>query len=69
MEGGGLRDLTFGKQAGSTGGHVATEKPTIAKVVVALDEFDAVALGETQLIWAAGDKVMDDEQNRAGRDL
>ena len=61
--------LTFGKQAGGTGGHMATEEPTITKVVVALDEFDAVALGEAQLIGAAGNKVMDDEQNRAGRDL
>jgi hypothetical protein len=57
--------LTFRKQASGSSGHMATEKPAIAKVIVSLDEFDAVALGQAQLVGAAGDKVMDDEQDRA----
>lgn len=61
--------LTFRKQAGGSSGHVATEEPAIAKVVVSLDEFDAVALGQAQLVWAAGDKVMDDEQDGARRNF
>jgi hypothetical protein len=61
--------LTFRKQASGSSGHVATEEPAIAKVVVSLDEFDAVALGQAQLVGAAGDKVMDDEQDRAWWDF
>jgi hypothetical protein len=48
---------------------MATEEPAIAKVVISLDEFDAVALGQAQLVGAAGKKVMDDEQERAWGNL
>lgn len=41
------------------------EKPAIAEVIVALDQLDAVALGEAQLITTAGHEIMDDEQNAA----
>jgi hypothetical protein len=68
VEGLGL-SLTFRKQAGGSIGHVSAEEPAIAKVVVALDEFDAVALSQAELVGAAGDKVMDDEQDRARRNL
>jgi hypothetical protein len=61
--------LTFGKQAGSGIVHVATQEPAIAKVVVALDEFDAVALGKAQLVRATGDEVMNNEEDGAGRDI
>lgn len=61
--------LTFRKQAGGTSGHMATKKPAITKVVISLDEFNAVALSEAQLIGAAGKKVMDDEQDRAWGNL
>lgn len=61
--------LTFREQASGTVGHVATKKPAIAEVVVSLDEFDAVALGQAQLVGAAGDEVMNDEQDRAWRDF
>ena len=48
---------------------MAAEEPAVTKVVVSLDEFDAVALGQAQLVGAAGDKVMDDEQDGAWRIL
>lgn len=61
--------LTFRKQAGSSRGHMATKKPAITEVVISLDEFNAIALGQAQLVGAASKKVMDDEQDRARRNL
>jgi hypothetical protein len=46
--------ITFREQAGVARLGVLAQVPAIAKVVVALDELDAVAAGETELIGAPG---------------
>lgn len=56
--------LTFREQASLAGVHVLAEKPAVAEVVVALDELNAVALGQTELIGAPSDEVVNGEQQR-----
>lgn len=53
------RSLTFRKQARASIGHVPSQEPSIAEVIVPLDQFYAIALGETQLIRAPCDEVVD----------
>jgi len=56
---------TFWEQAAIAVRHVPAEKPAVAEVIVALDQLDAVALGQAQLVDAAGHEIVDDEQNAA----
>lgn len=49
---------TFGEEASVIVDEMATEKPSIAEFVVSFDQLDPVALGEAQLIGAAGLKVI-----------
>ena len=49
---------TFWEQAIFASFSVLAQEPAIAKVVVALNELDAVSAPETQLVGAAGDKLV-----------
>lgn len=49
---------TFWEQAIFAGFSVLAQEPAVSKVVVALNELDAVAAPETQLVGAAGDKLV-----------
>lgn len=57
---------TFRKQASVAVIHVSAQEPAIAKVVVTLDELNAVSLGQAQLVGAACYEVVHDQQDRAG---
>jgi len=57
---------TFGEKASVPVVHVSAQKPAIAKVVVALDELNAVSLCQAQLVCAACYEVVHDQQDGAG---
>lgn len=50
--------LTFREKTSAAICHVAAEEPSIAKVIVSFNQFNAIAFGQTQLIGAARDKVV-----------
>jgi hypothetical protein len=49
---------TLGKEAVVARLGVLAQKPAIAKVVVALDQLDAVPAAQTQLVGAAGQELV-----------
>lgn len=52
--------LTFRKEAGVAIVHVPAQEPPIAKVIVPLNQFYAVTLGQAQFVGAPSDKIVDD---------
>lgn len=50
--------LTFGKQAIVARLGVLPQKPAVAKVVVALNQLDAVSPPQTELVGAAGKELI-----------
>jgi len=50
--------LTFREETGIAVEEMLSKEPSIAKVVVALDEFDAVTFRETELIRTASDELI-----------
>lgn len=50
--------LTFREEASIVIGEVTAQKPSITKLVIALNEFDPVAFRQAQLIGASGYKII-----------
>jgi hypothetical protein len=50
--------LTFREKTGVVAYQMATEEPTITEFIVSLDQFDAVALSQAQLIRTPSLKVI-----------
>lgn len=64
----GRPSLTFREETRLVIDRVATEEPSISELVVSLDQNDAVAFGEAQLIGAPRDEVIcSKEQSAHGR--
>lgn len=59
--------LTFGEKTSVSIVHVTAQEPSIAKVIIPLNELYAVTLGQTQFISASSHKIVDDQQDGAGR--
>ena len=49
---------TLGEQAGASILEVSSKVPAIAKVVILLNEFDAIPLREADLVGASGNKFI-----------
>ena len=49
---------TFWEQTTVAVNHVFAQEPSIAKLVVPLNQFDAVTLGQGQLVGASGSEVI-----------
>lgn len=58
--------LTFGEKSSVAVVQVPAQEPAVTKIIVALYEFYAVSLGQTQLISTACYEVVHDQQYRAG---
>lgn len=54
----GRPSLTFREEARLVIDRVPTEEPSISKLVVSLNQYDAVALGEAQLVGAPRNEVI-----------
>ena len=50
--------LTFWKETGGPVHYMPPKVPAIAKIIITLNELNAIAFGKTQLIRAASFKVM-----------
>lgn len=64
-----LAHLTFREQTRATVRHVPPQEPAVAEVIVALDQLNSVPLGQTQLIGASSDEVVNHEEDGTGMRL
>jgi len=61
------RSLTFRKEASVAIVHMTTQEPAIAKIVVPLNELNAITLCKTQFIGTPSNEVIWQETNHQPR--